>query len=71
MAYATETRAAGGSLFHKFATFRANVADRFARYQVYRETFVELSALTDRDLMDLGLARGDVHRVASDAAYGK
>lgn len=71
MAYATETRAAGASLFQKIAEFRGHLADRFARYQVYRETFGELSALTDRDLKDLGLSRADVHHVAVQAAYGK
>lgn len=71
MAYATETRAAGGPLLQKVAEFRAFVADRFARYQVYRETMGELTNLSDRDLADLGIARGDIHRLAVEAAYGR
>lgn len=71
MAYATETRTAGGSFAQKIAEFRGFVADRFAKYQVYRDTMGELNALSDRDLSDLGLTRGDVHRVAVEAAYGK
>ena len=71
MAYATETRAAGGSLVQKISEFRAHIADRFAKYQTYRETMNELGSLTDRDLADLGLSRGDMHRVAVEAAYGK
>ena len=71
MAYATETRAVGGSLAQKFSEFRAQIADRFAKYQTYRQTMNELGLLSDRDLSDLGLTRGDVHRVAVEAAYGK
>jgi len=36
--------------------------------QVYRQTYDELNALTERELDDLGLARGDISGVARDAA---
>ncbi|MGO4917211.1 DUF1127 domain-containing protein [Pseudogemmobacter sp. W21_MBD1_M6] len=44
-------------------------ADRYARYTVYRNTINELSALSDRDLSDLGLGRSMIKSVAYEAAY--
>lgn len=41
------------------------------RRSVYRQTLAELSALSDRDLSDLGLHRSMITAVAKDAAYGK
>ena len=70
MAYANDTLALGGSLIERIRTFRASLADRAARYKLYRRTLDELAQLSDRDLSDLGLARSDVARVAEEAAYG-
>lgn len=70
MAYASEARPLRGSVFQKLAEVRAELAERFARYQLYRQTMQELSGLNDRELADLGLERGDIHRVAVEAAYG-
>ncbi|WP_424987832.1 DUF1127 domain-containing protein [Microbulbifer sp. S227A] len=42
---------------------------RFQNYRVYRETLNELSALSDRELADLGLHRSMLRRVAHQAAY--
>ena len=36
--------------------------------RVYRRTYAELSALTNRELADLGLHRSEVRRVALEAA---
>ncbi len=41
------------------------------KWRTYRRTLEELSALSDRDLADLGLARGMIRTVAIEAAYGK
>lgn len=41
------------------------------RRRVYRQTFAELDALSDRELADLGLHRSLIRAVAKDAAYGK
>lgn len=41
-----------------------------ARRKVYRETFCELSRLSDRDLNDLGIARSNIKKLALEAAYG-
>lgn len=42
---------------------------KFNRYRLYRQTVSELSALTARDLADLGLNRSEIKRVAYQAAY--
>ena len=34
----------------------------------FRKTYNELSALTERELNDLGIARADISRIARDAA---
>ncbi|SFR12888.1 DUF1127 domain-containing protein [Poseidonocella sedimentorum] len=54
----------------RFAEFRKNLADRWARYRVYQETLAELSHLDDRDLLDLGMSRSQIRQVALEAAYG-
>lgn len=41
------------------------------RRRVYLQTLSELTALSDRDLIDLGLHRSMISAVAKDAAYGK
>ncbi|MBT8458185.1 MAG: DUF1127 domain-containing protein [Boseongicola sp.] len=46
------------------------IRDAQAKRKVYRATFYELSALTDRDLNDLGIARSNIKRLSLEAAYG-
>ncbi|MGB7270758.1 MAG: DUF1127 domain-containing protein [Albidovulum sp.] len=41
------------------------------RYSIYRQTLRELSALSDRELNDLGLHNSMLEDVAMKAAYGK
>ena len=55
----------------RFSTLRANIVARLARHRLYRQTFAELSLLSDRDLTDLGLHRTQIASIASEAAYGK
>ncbi|MEH6672955.1 MULTISPECIES: DUF1127 domain-containing protein [unclassified Sulfitobacter] len=43
--------------------FRAYSADQRAK----RQTFRELSAMNDRDLADIGVARGEIRNIASQA----
>jgi len=38
------------------------------RYRLMRRTFAELSALSDRELDDLGIARGDLYAIARESA---
>lgn len=40
------------------------LAKRLRRWASYRNTVRELSQLTDRDLHDLGINRGEIHTVA-------
>jgi uncharacterized protein YjiS (DUF1127 family) len=43
---------------------------RLRNWSRYRNTVRELSQLTDRDLADLGIARGDIRFVAKKHARG-
>ncbi|TCO69421.1 DUF1127 domain-containing protein [Rhodovulum euryhalinum] len=63
---------------HAFTT-RGGVADKLSRtanalhgwarfYAARRATFHELSALSDRELDDLGIGRGDIARIAVESA---
>lgn len=47
-----------------------SLGDAWARYTVYNRTIEELSALSTRDLDDLGIARSDIRRLAHETAYG-
>ena len=38
--------------------------------RVYLRTLRELSSCTDRELGDLGIARGDIYRIARESARG-
>lgn len=56
---------------------RARIVNAFLRMQeararraVYRQTVRELSALTSRELNDLGLSRSMITRIAQEAAWG-
>ncbi|WP_417249871.1 DUF1127 domain-containing protein [Celeribacter sp.] len=53
-----------------FSGLFARIAERVARYRVYRETQLELNQLTDRELADLGISRSTIPAVAHEAAYG-
>jgi len=45
--------------------------EKFVQYRLYRETLNELSALSGRELADLGLNRSMLKHIALEAAYGK
>jgi uncharacterized protein YjiS (DUF1127 family) len=51
--------------------FVSRLADALARRRVYRQTYTELSALSTRELADLGITRSMISRLAYEAAYGK
>jgi uncharacterized protein YjiS (DUF1127 family) len=44
------------------------IRDRYNRWQRYSRTVTELNSLSNRDLADLGIARGDIARIAREAA---
>ncbi len=51
-----------------FAALIEAAKTRFVRYRLYRQTVSELSALSDRELADLGLHRSMIRRLAMQAA---
>lgn len=57
---------AGRSIFHQK---RDQIRQALAKRRVYRATFSELAALTDRELRDLGIPRSNIKRLAMEAAY--
>lgn len=68
MTYATQTRTTTGALGARLGGLRSALAGRYAKYKVYRNTMNELSALTDRDLADLGINRSMISSIATEAA---
>jgi uncharacterized protein YjiS (DUF1127 family) len=51
----------------RIAAAATALATRYKNYRLYRETFEGLSALSNRDLADLGIGRSDIRRVAMEA----
>ncbi|NIZ15374.1 DUF1127 domain-containing protein [Phaeobacter sp. HF9A] len=45
--------------------------EKFEQHRIYRQTLSELSALSNRELADLGLHRSMLKSVALEAAYGQ
>ena len=68
MATATHHTALKGAPENGIASLFAAVKARIARYRIYRETVNELSALSNRELADLGLHRSMIKRLAMQAA---
>ena len=71
MTYNTDTAFAGFALGQRFSALRAEFAEKAAKRKMYRTTLSELSALTNRDLADLGVSRSMIKGIAFEAAYGK
>ncbi|WP_458790057.1 DUF1127 domain-containing protein [Yoonia sp. MH D7] len=71
MAFITDTRTGGMTLSTRIAALRANIAAALAQRKIYNTTVDELSALSNRDLEDLGLSRSSIKFIAMEAAYGK
>lgn len=51
-------------------TWAAQVRESWALYSAYRTTVAHLKDLTDRQLADLGMARGEIASFARKAVYG-
>jgi len=73
MAYTTygNSAAASTTLRDRISNRIDAIREAFAKRRVYRATLGELSALSNRDLADLGLSRSMIRSVAAEAAYGK
>lgn len=68
MAMATHTAALKGMHVSGITTMIEAAKTRFARYRLYRQTVSELSALSNRELADLGLSRTMIRGLARQAA---
>jgi uncharacterized protein YjiS (DUF1127 family) len=51
-------------------TWTARLGAAWESYLTYRTTLAELRDLTDRQLSDLGMHRGELKRIAHEAVYG-
>ncbi len=51
-----------------FQGLRRNAAADIRRRRIYNQTHAQLSALTDRELADIGISRIQIADVARDAA---
>jgi uncharacterized protein YjiS (DUF1127 family) len=60
---------AGASFWQILLTTTANLTHRRAQHRAYRSTVRELAMLSDRELADAGLHRGDIRDIAREAAY--
>ncbi len=68
MAYVNSTSVARKGTFDRLTAFiSASVRQR----RVYAQTLTELTALSDRELNDLGISRLAIPEIAHEAAYGK
>lgn len=68
MAFTADIRRYEDSIAHRIQRGIDRLKDLQARRAVYRQTFDELTALSDRDLGDLGISRFDIGTIARDAA---
>lgn len=70
MAYVNSSRAVRVTLADRIAALFTVAREASARRAIHAQTLRELNALTDRELADLGLARGNIAAIAREAAYG-
>ena len=68
MAHVELNRTATPVASRGFADLFGTLVARFERYRKVRETIAEMSALSDRELKDLGLSRSEIRRLALEAA---
>ena len=68
MAFITGTAAPSLGLGQHFQDFVQRLRQAAKARAVYNQTFEELSALSDRDLADLGISRLSIGDVAREAA---
>ena len=51
---------------YRFVTFIEGISQSMAKAKDRRQTFKTLHALTDRELNDIGISRGDIRSIAND-----
>ena len=66
MAHTINSNSSIASVFaYKVVTFFERIGTAMAKRAERRETFKTLHRLTDRELNDIGISRGDIHSIAS------
>lgn len=70
MAFISTSKDAQGGLSEMFAAAVRGLVERAEKRLIYRRTLNELSALSSRDLADLGVNRSMLRSIAHQAAYG-
>ncbi|AVO36726.1 DUF1127 domain-containing protein [Pukyongiella litopenaei] len=71
MASTTEFAAHRPTVLARISAFGHSLVSRAQNYRMYRRTLTELSALSARELDDLGLNRSMVQSIAFEATYGR
>ncbi|PID36823.1 MAG: hypothetical protein CR993_03165 [Rhodobacterales bacterium] len=66
MAYASDIRRTNP--FAGIKTLFADLRHAWTQYRMFHTTQEELSALSDRELTDLGISRSEITRIAREAA---
>jgi uncharacterized protein YjiS (DUF1127 family) len=51
------------------ASWWRNYRTTKSQTRAYRETVAELSRLTDKELRDIGITRGDIHSIAMETHF--
>ncbi len=70
MAHAIQTVGLGHNVVDYIRHQAASLIAKYEAYKVYRATWLELDALGDRELADVGISRLQVEDVARQSAYG-
>ena len=60
----------GASIWQRLLDLNESLAQRRAQHRAYRSTVSELDAMSNRDLIDIGVHPADIHTIARQAAYG-
>lgn len=68
MAFITDNRTATVSIADRFAAFASNFAEAYAQRKLYKTTYHELDALSNRELADLGIHRSMIKSIALEAS---
>jgi uncharacterized protein YjiS (DUF1127 family) len=58
------------SIWQRLSDQHAHWTERRAQDRAYRSTVAQLRALSDRDLLDMGIHPADIDSIAKEAAYG-
>lgn len=56
---------------YKKSSIFSKIFDSYNRYMIFRNTQSELHKLSDRELDDIGLSRGEIYDLAYQSAYGE